>query len=71
MLLRSLLLMLPRPEPMAWKAAFAGAKMVTSLRLSTVSTRLVLMRAPAKELRPAAMAVSDGLSGMVRTLSIT
>jgi hypothetical protein len=70
MLVRSVVLRLPRPEPMAWNAEFAGAKIVTSLRLSTVSTRLALVRAPAKDVNPAAMAVSEGLSGKVRTFPI-
>jgi len=55
---------------MAWKAAFEGAKMVTSLRPFTVLTRLALVSAPANEDNPAAIAVSDGLWGSVRTESM-
>lgn len=59
----------PVAEPMAWKAALEGAKMVTSLRLSTVSTSLVSVRAPARAVRLESRAVKPGVSGMVRTLS--
>lgn len=62
--------MFARAEPMRWKAALLGAKMVTSARASTAETRLVLVRAPARELRPAATAVEDAFPGIVRTLSI-
>lgn len=41
-------LRLPTAEPIAWKAALEGAKMVTSCRLSTVLARLVCMRAPTR-----------------------
>jgi hypothetical protein len=49
----------PTAEPIAWKAAFDGAKMVTSFRESTVETRLVVVRAPASEVRFAATAVEE------------
>lgn len=57
-------------EPMAWKAAFEGAKIVTSLRLSTAETRLVVVRAPARAVSSESMAELAGERGMVRTVSM-
>ena len=53
------------------KAALDGAKMVTSLAELTVLTRLVAFKAPTRAVKPAAAAVSAGLCGMVRILSMT
>lgn len=56
---------------MAPKASLLGAKIVTSLRLSTVSTSFADVRAPAREVRPAATAVLESEIGRVRTVSMT
>lgn len=61
---------MPTAEPMAWNAAFEGAKMVTSWRESTVETRFACVSAPASAVRLAAVAVAASDSGMVRTVSI-
>ena len=61
---------LGRAEPMDWKAELLGAKIVTSRRESTVSMSSVRVRAPAIPLRPAAMAVFETGSGMVKTVSM-
>ena len=53
------MVMFEREEPMAWKAALFGAKTVRSGVVSTASTSSALVRAPATELRPAAMAVVE------------
>ena len=60
----------PTAEPMAWKAALEGAKIVTSRRESTVWTRFACVRAPVSAVRFAAAAVEASDSGMVRTVSI-
>jgi hypothetical protein len=60
----------PSAEPIALNAALEGAKIVTSLRSSTVVTRLALVRAPAREVRFAATAVAESDSGIVRTRSM-
>jgi hypothetical protein len=60
----------PTAEPIAWKAAFEGAKIVTSRRESTVETREACVRAPTREVRFAAEAVAASEAGMVRTVSI-
>lgn len=57
-------------EAMLANAALDGAKMVTSLSSSTVEVRLVAFNAPTIAVRPAANAVSDGDSGMVKSLSM-
>lgn len=62
---------LPTAEPMAWKAALFGTKAVISLAESRALTRLLLIRAPAAALRPAASAVAEMLRGTVRTVSMT
>jgi hypothetical protein len=48
---------------------FDGAKIVTSDKLSTAITMFVFPSAPAREVRPMFVAVTDGDMGMVRTLS--
>jgi hypothetical protein len=60
-----------RAEPIAWKASLLGAKMVTSERPLTASTRSAAVRAPASEVRFAAMAVVETFGGRVRTVSMT
>jgi len=60
----------PRAEPIAWNAAFDGANMVTSERVSTVSTRLTADNAPAREVKFAASAVAESDAGRVRTVSM-
>lgn len=60
----------PVAEPMAWNAALEGAKMVTSLRSSTAEMRDVAMRAPARAVRLESMALKEGMSGTVITVSI-
>ena len=60
----------PTAEPIAWKAALEGAKMVTSWRESTVETRLASVSAPVRAVRFAAAAVAASDSGIVRTVSI-
>ncbi len=57
-------------EPIAWKAAFEGAKMVTSLRLSTAGTRFTWVRAPARAVRELSTADMAGERGIVRTVSM-
>lgn len=57
-------------EPIAWNAAFEGAKMVTSLRESTAVTRLAFVKAPARAVSWESMADIAGDRGMVRTVSI-
>lgn len=57
-----------RTEPMFWKAALLGAKIVTSLRPLTAPRSLVALRAPYAELSFALTRVSETLVGMVRTL---
>ena len=61
----------PTAEPMAWNAAFEGAKMVTSLRPSKAVTRFAVVRAPVSAVRLAALAVAESDSGRVRTVSMT
>jgi hypothetical protein len=61
---------LPVAEPMAWNAALEGAKMVTSLRPSTVVRRLVEARAPARAVRLLSIALNEGTWGMLITVSI-
>lgn len=51
-------------EPMDWKAALLGAKMVTSRAVSTVLVRLVALSAPAREVKLAAMAVEETFNGI-------
>jgi hypothetical protein len=58
-------------EEIASNAALLGAKMVTSVRPSTAETRSALVRAPTREVRPAAWAVAPTAEGMLRTESIT
>jgi len=60
----------PTAEPIAWKAALEGAKIVTSWRESTVETRFACVRAPVRAVRFAAAAVEASDSGIVRTVSI-
>ncbi len=57
--------------PRAAKAALVGAKMVTSFKPSTVETRFAVVKAPAREVRPAATAVLESAIGTVRTVSMT
>lgn len=57
-------------EPMAWKAALEGAKMVMSLRESTAVRRLVFLRAPAMAVSWESTAEVEGAMGTVRTVSI-
>ena len=54
----------------AWNAALLGAKMVTSERTSTGLIRSVAVRALAREVSPAAVAVAEAFPGTVRTVSI-
>lgn len=61
---------LGRAEPIAWNAELLGAKIVTSDKESTVSTSLARVKAPATPLKPALMAVSETLSGIVKTESM-
>ena len=61
----------PSAEPIAWNAAFDGAKIVTSFKPSTVETRSAVVRAPVREVRFAPAAVLDGDCGTVKTVSIT
>jgi hypothetical protein len=56
-------------EPIRWKAAFEGAKIVTSLRESTAETRFAFVRAPAREVNWESIADIAGLRGRVRTVS--
>lgn len=60
----------PSAEPIAWNAALEGAKMVISLRESTVSTSPAFAKAPASEVRFRDVAVLAGEVGMVRTLEM-
>jgi hypothetical protein len=55
--------------PISWKALLDGAKIVTSLRLSTVETRFVEVRPPARAVSWLSIAESEGERGMVRTVS--
>jgi hypothetical protein len=71
MLVSWLTLRLPSTEPMAPKAALEGAKMVTSDNPLTVETKLAVVRAEARDVRPAATAVAESEAGMVRTVSMT
>jgi len=57
-------------EPIAWKAALEGAKMVISLRLSTAETRFTWVRAPARAVRELSTADIAGERGIVRTVSM-
>lgn len=57
-------------EPIAWKAALEGAKIVRSLRSSMAATRFAAVRAPTREVRPALIAVTLSDSGTVRTVSM-
>jgi hypothetical protein len=52
------------------KASLVGAKMVRSGVSSTALTRFVALRAPYKAVRLAARAVSEVLTGRVRTVSM-
>lgn len=61
---------LPAAVPIAWKAALDGAKIVTSLRLSTAEMRLVWVRAPASAVRLLSTAEKERDMGTVRTVSI-
>lgn len=58
-------------DPMDWKAALLGAKMVTSRVESTASTRLVRLRAPCTAVRFAALVVLRIEVGSVRKRSTT
>jgi hypothetical protein len=60
----------PTAEPMAWKALFEGAKIVTSCNESRAFTSLACVRAPVRAVRFAAAAVAESDSGIVRTVSI-
>lgn len=60
----------PSKEPIDENASFEGAKIVTSVRESTVLTRSACVRAPAREVRLRDMAVLEGDVGRVRTLEI-
>lgn len=62
---------LPTALPILAKAALVGAKIVTSVRESTVLTRLACVRAPAREVRPVSRAVVESFGGMGRTVSIS
>lgn len=68
MLVSWLTLRLATAEPMAPKAALEGAKMVTSDNPLTVETKLAVVRAEARDVRPAAIAVAESEAGMVRTV---
>lgn len=57
-------------EPIALKASFEGAKMVTSVREFIPSTNPAAVNAPAREVKPVLMAVWPGVAGTVRTVSI-
>lgn len=57
-------------EPMAWKAALEGAKMVTSLRESTAETRFVCVKAPAKAVSWESIAEPEAERGIVKTVSM-
>jgi hypothetical protein len=70
MLVSWLTLRLATAEPMAPKAALEGAKMVTSDNPLTVETKLAVVRAEARDVRPAAIAVAESEAGMVRTVSM-
>ena len=70
MLVSWLTLRLATAEPMAPKAALEGAKMVTSDNPLTVETKLAVVRAEARDVRPAAIAVTESEAGMVRTVSM-
>lgn len=59
-----------KADPIAWKAALLGAKMVTSLRPSTVPARSAAVRAPTIDVRFAATAVVETLGGRVKTWSM-
>jgi len=60
----------PSAEPMAEKASLEGAKIVTSIKESSVETRFAAVSAPAMDVRFAARAVPEGDWGTVRTVSI-
>jgi hypothetical protein len=57
-------------EPMAWNAAFEGAKIVTSFRELTAETRDVCVRAPVRAVSCESRAELEGERGIVRTESI-
>ena len=57
-------------EPMDWKAALDGAKIVTSRSPSTVETRSAVVRAPVRDVSSAPAAVLDGDCGTVNTVSM-
>lgn len=50
-----------RADPILSNAALEGAKIVMSLRLSTVETREVVVRAPARPVKPLSTAAREGI----------
>lgn len=61
---------LGKADPIAWNAELLGAKIVTSLRESRVSTSSARVKAPAIPLKPAATAVLETFCGTVKTVSM-
>lgn len=59
-----------KAEPTAWKASLLGMKRVRSGTISSWSIRPAWVRAPSAAVALSRSAVSDALSGMVRTSSI-
>jgi hypothetical protein len=57
-------------EPISWNALLDGAKIVTSFNESTVETRLVCVKAPARAVSSESIADIAGDKGTVSTVSM-